>query len=195
MDYPQTFHGVIGSILKDAVDFEGNPIDFSQQRIRGVGRYFKADEREEFPVLFDLDLDVDLSVLKNAKAFSGLQYVFAEVVYNSIKAYRDSEKNTGALRNGGVKILAYETSNDYRIEIEDRAGGVSKNVLTTGLPGEQTIRRTRERGTGGGIGFQTMKTILENFGAQYIISHVKEGEGVVGTNVTIIIDKTSEHPT
>ncbi len=190
MVHPQTFHGVIGSILKDVVDWEGNPLDFSQPTLRGIGRYHRANEREQYPVLFDLDLGVDLSVIKNPAAFTGLQYVLAEAVYNSIKAYRDSEKNTGVLREGGVRILAYETSNDYRIEIQDRAGGVSKTTAATGMPGEQTIRRTREKKTGGGLGFQGMRTMLPKLGGRYEVSHIKEDEQIIGTNLTIVIAKT-----
>jgi len=195
MGYPQTFHGVIGSILKDAVGWEGDSIDFSQPKIRGIGRYFRANEMEEFPVLFDLDLGVDLSVLGNSKAFTGLNYVLNEAVYNSIKAYRDSERNTGVQRIGGVRVLAYETHNDYKIEIQDRAGGVSKSILITGLPGEQTIRRTRERKTGGGIGFQTIGRILKQFNGSYEVSHIKDDEKVVGTIVTITITKPQPSPT
>ena len=190
MSHPQTFHGVIGSILKDTVDLEGSQINFSQPRIKGIGRYFRAKGIEEdFPVLLDLDLGVDLSILGHPRAFFGLRYVLAEVVYNSIKAYRDSEKNTDVSRNREIRVLAYETRNDYRIEIQDRAGGVPESILKTGLPGERTIRRTRERKTGGGIGFETMGKMLKEFNGYYEVDHIKEDEKVVGTNVTIVITK------
>ncbi len=192
MGYPSTLNSAIGTILKDTTDWEGNAVDFSKPRSNGIGRYFRSKGVEDdFPVCFDLGLNVSLEGVNPnpERFFSGIQYVLCEAVYNSIKAYRDSEKNTGFLRSGGVMLRGYQTESDYVIEISDRAGGVSKNVLATGLPGEQTIRRTRERKTGSGIGFQTMGRILSQFGGSYAVNHIKECEEVVGTEIKIIIPK------
>ncbi|MBI4163594.1 MAG: sensor histidine kinase [Candidatus Aenigmarchaeota archaeon] len=181
-DDQTTVNQVVGKLLREAYDFEGNSVDFTGKSV-GIGK-FREDVIGKYPVIFDLDLDIPVTSLRGAKA-GGLEFGMCEVLENAVAAYA---KNS---LDGGVRIRAYSNDQYYVLEVQDLAGGIPSEVMSF-VNRDSTVAISKKRESSslkaGGKGYKWIKQIAKTMDAQLDID-VNEPYGRRGTKVTLFVPK------
>ncbi len=177
-----TVNQVIGKLLRDAYDFEGNPASFSGKSV-GIGR-FREDGIGKYHVIFDLDLDIPVTSLRGAKA-GYLEFGMCEVLENAVAAYARNSLD------GGVRIRAYSNDGYYILEVQDLAGGIPEEVMGS-IKRNSTVVISKKRESSsfkaGGKGYKWIKQIAGAMNGQLDID-VNESYERRGTKVTLFVPK------
>ncbi len=181
-DDQTTVNQVVGRLLREAYDLEGNPTNFTGRSV-GIGK-FREDVIGKYPVIFDLDLDIPVTSLRGAKV-GGLEFGMCEVLENAVAAYA---KNS---LDGGVKIRAYSNDGYYILEVQDLAGGIPDEVMSI-VKRNSTVVISKKRESSslgaGGKGYKWIKQIAKTMNAELDID-VNESYGRKGTKVTLFVPK------
>lgn len=127
-----------------------------------------------------INIELNLEETEEIKIFSNeLSHVILNILNNSKDAFISEN-----IENRNVLVKLYKKENQFFIEIEDNAGGISSNIIDKIFDPYFT---TKEKQNGTGIGLYMSKTIIEkHFNGKIIAENIDNGVKFIISFVDII---------